>query len=1286
MNSIVERVNPLGFQFLHFAWPMLWQSSLLIGLVFAADLLLARKLRASVRHALWLVVLVKLLLPPSLALPTGAAWWLFPAKPVAQAPAPKSYLVTYDNAAPLPPAEPLPNVRFVPPPPKLDRAGWTFLAAGAVSIALLCWLLLRWAQVVRMVRGARSGAEFAGPLAEAQRLAGLRGPVRVKLVDHRSSPAVCGLFRPVILLPRLLADHLSPDQLRAVLLHEAMHLRRLDIWVNCAQALLQVIYWWHPLVWVANARIRRLREEAVDDAVMLALADNADLYAPTLLEVAKLALRRPLLSLGLVGIMESRSALRQRVERLVAFRPPRQAGLTLVSLLGILAFSAVALPMGQGPAPAATDAPLAPAPAAAMATPPPTVQPSDNHALGFDWNLGRSAMAQGGNPGSPPPPTSSTSPADTRSPSVLVEAAIYRIPPERLKTLVSDLPFNPGRADSDGWWSASPEQHARLLSGLKKSGLTLLQRPRIQTDSGKAAQFFVGDDSHGVELNCLPVVVDGLVKLTVQGELDDRSAGGGSTNSFKANALMENHAGMVIRWGNDISNTVVFLNVEILTNLSSTGTNPVMTLPFRLLDPKPEAEVKKLLRDAGVKTPPTIVIYNDNGMLVVRGTLDQIALVDQVLLQLNGSSAAQARHRSRDFAASLRRDSAASSMTNDETIFSRTFRVNPSAFRFWMEKAAAQNASGVTGMSTPAPALTPNQMARIFLTTWGVDLTNPPGKSVFFNEKLGYLFVRAPESDLRLVEQAISGLSQPASPQSDQLPPAEGSYNRSLGERRALAQLEDQPRSGNPVSTPPAAAAPATQSDRESAQNFLERQKIIAKLNEIQLPSVSFNGNDDETGSSLESVVRELNEVARANDPEKIGVHFSFATNPALDPSKDINSVMVRIPSLTDVRLAEVLDAIVLVADKPIQYAIQNNGVVFSAKILTNGPALFLRTFRVDPKLFLAGSEKASPKNAGGSADAANQASDSTMNSLARAYLTNLGVNLTDPPGKSVSFNDELGYLAVKATKSDMDTIENALSLASAVPPPQIHVKARFIEVPKGTLDGFESSLGSTNLSPTQTTGNLTSKDFRHLWKSLASRHDAEVLGEPEVTLLSGRQCQMCSTKTMSVITNVLFRQSGNTDNPVALETNQVEVGPILDFVPTVLADGFTISLVAAPSLTEFLGYEPPLDKWLASLSPGSAQNINGSRLPAILPVFQIQQLSATVNVRDDQTLVFAGLREHPKPPLSGFSPGKTNAETKEVLVFITPTLIDPAGNRIHTDHELLLTPSQAPPQPNQGP
>src|ERR1051326_5403576 len=76
LNSVAETLNGWGSHFIRFAWPVFWQSSLLITAMFMVDFVARRRLRPSVRYALWLIVLAKLLLPPSLAFPTGAAWWL----------------------------------------------------------------------------------------------------------------------------------------------------------------------------------------------------------------------------------------------------------------------------------------------------------------------------------------------------------------------------------------------------------------------------------------------------------------------------------------------------------------------------------------------------------------------------------------------------------------------------------------------------------------------------------------------------------------------------------------------------------------------------------------------------------------------------------------------------------------------------------------------------------------------------------------------------------------------------------------------------------------------------------------------------------------------------------------------------------------------------------------------------------------------------------------------------------------------------------------------------------
>src|ERR1051325_5788063 len=76
MQPLIEFLNLWGPKFLAYAGAVLWQSSVLILLLLAIDLAFRRKLAPGVRYALWSLLFVKLLLPPSFALPTSPAWWL----------------------------------------------------------------------------------------------------------------------------------------------------------------------------------------------------------------------------------------------------------------------------------------------------------------------------------------------------------------------------------------------------------------------------------------------------------------------------------------------------------------------------------------------------------------------------------------------------------------------------------------------------------------------------------------------------------------------------------------------------------------------------------------------------------------------------------------------------------------------------------------------------------------------------------------------------------------------------------------------------------------------------------------------------------------------------------------------------------------------------------------------------------------------------------------------------------------------------------------------------------
>lgn len=349
MDLSWEALNALSGRMADFGWQVLWQSSLLIVALWLLDFLLKPRVRASVRYTLWLLVLLKLLLPPSFSSPSSLAWWIRPSHPQVEPVNGSSSLVRVTYREAILPREKTPDSSVAPAsPPGLSITTLGLLGSLLVTAGLFSWMAWRQRQILSILRRASPASGLLnGLLAEAKGLLRIRSRVRLLVTHQNVSPALCGLVRPSIILPESVTMRLTPAQLRAVLLHELVHLKRGDVWISCTQSLLQIVFWWHPLLWLANAKIRQLREEAVDDAVTSALSGEPADYAVSLLEVAQLALRRPFAALGFVGILESSSRLKQRVERLLNSDTQRKAGVGFVSIVSVTAFAAIALPMGS---------------------------------------------------------------------------------------------------------------------------------------------------------------------------------------------------------------------------------------------------------------------------------------------------------------------------------------------------------------------------------------------------------------------------------------------------------------------------------------------------------------------------------------------------------------------------------------------------------------------------------------------------------------------------------------------------------------------------------------------------------------------------------------------------------------------------------------------------------------------------------------------------------------------------------------------------------------------------
>jgi TonB family protein len=107
----------------------------------------------------------------------------------------------------------------------------------------------------------------------------------VRMSSALMTPVTWGAFRPVILVPTYVHDW-PAEKYAAVVRHEQAHIDRQDwLWQTFAECLTAVL-WFHPLVWLAAARMRSEAEQAADDRVLTG-GTGASSYAQQLLDIAR---------------------------------------------------------------------------------------------------------------------------------------------------------------------------------------------------------------------------------------------------------------------------------------------------------------------------------------------------------------------------------------------------------------------------------------------------------------------------------------------------------------------------------------------------------------------------------------------------------------------------------------------------------------------------------------------------------------------------------------------------------------------------------------------------------------------------------------------------------------------------------------------------------------------------------------------------------------------------------------------------------------------------------------
>jgi bla regulator protein blaR1 len=286
---------------------------LVIGLTIV---MLSRRARASVRHLLLAVTLGAVLALPLIALTAPEVIIGIPASQAGESAdliqAAPSVALTAPTITSLPIQTGESASWSLPSWLTIIRTVWL---AGAFLLFAHLALDLR-----RLYRTRRDGRPWLERRALVQSLAGefgIRRKVEVLLHEGISGPITCGLWRPAILLPDEACEW-NETALRRVLVHELEHVRRGDWAIQLMARATCILYWCHPLVWMALRRLSLEAERAADDAVVRS-AEHTEYAEQLVLLARRLSKAQAQSALG----MANRSDLSARVSALLDVRQRR---------------------------------------------------------------------------------------------------------------------------------------------------------------------------------------------------------------------------------------------------------------------------------------------------------------------------------------------------------------------------------------------------------------------------------------------------------------------------------------------------------------------------------------------------------------------------------------------------------------------------------------------------------------------------------------------------------------------------------------------------------------------------------------------------------------------------------------------------------------------------------------------------------------------------------------------------------------------------------------------------
>ena len=234
------------------------------------------------------------------------------------------------------------NSNSIPEPDKKIDYEFIFICIWILGIVIMSIFVLCGIIKIRLIKKSstyQQSSNINKILDDCLDIMAIKEKVNLVYTYKINNPCIYGFIKPSIFIPMKILESISEDEFKYVLLHELSHFKRKDTLVNWILIILNIVYWYNPVIWYGFYKMRQDCEVACDNCAIKYLEYGENIkYGSAIIKLIQLTNESQIL-IGTTSIVSSKSEIKKRIIMISKYEKVSWKGI----LFGVIVIIAVGI-------------------------------------------------------------------------------------------------------------------------------------------------------------------------------------------------------------------------------------------------------------------------------------------------------------------------------------------------------------------------------------------------------------------------------------------------------------------------------------------------------------------------------------------------------------------------------------------------------------------------------------------------------------------------------------------------------------------------------------------------------------------------------------------------------------------------------------------------------------------------------------------------------------------------------------------------------------------------------